>query len=268
MLFDGREYRWDGNTAIWANATSGNSSAGKDNIIEFVTSPNNPDALLRKPVVRGASAVVDHAYYWPHFTHIPAPADEDVMLFTISKVSGHASSRFGYAQNTSMISQLHTRLKMHDCTGVCVLHRWALIRDEKVAKRADTYIQQSTLGGSRDTQLRMLKIIKLMLANLHGEEDIFRFGHDVMRAKWQKLNAVVSRSRRFSLQTIPPQYCTYFNKTREPSPGDHSTAHLHAETFRFFLNRSGKLSPVGMLMFNLAWACSLCMGEVREGGGL
>lgn len=190
VLFDGREYRWDGNTAIWANATSGNSSAGKDNIIEFVTSPNNPDALLRKPVVRGASAVVDHAYYWPHFTHIPAPADEDVMLFTISKVSGHASSRFG----------------------------WALIRDEKVAKRADTYIQQSTLGGSRDTQLRMLKIIKLMLANLHGEEDIFRFGHDVMRAKWQKLNAVVSRSRRFSLQTIPPQYCTYFNKTREPSP--------------------------------------------------
>jgi hypothetical protein len=29
----------------------------------------------------------------PHFTHIPAPADDDVMLFTMTKLSGHDSSR-------------------------------------------------------------------------------------------------------------------------------------------------------------------------------
>jgi aspartate/methionine/tyrosine aminotransferase len=173
---------------MWANA-SGNYTNNED-IIEFVTSPNNPDALLRKPVVGGASAIVDHAYFWPHFTHIPAPSDEDVMLFTISKLSGHASSRFG----------------------------WALIKDEKVAKRVNDYIMQNTMGASRDTQLRMLGIIKVILANLHGKGDIFAFGQDVMSAKWRKLNAVVSRSRRISLQKIPPQYCTYFDKIREPSP--------------------------------------------------
>lgn len=186
MMFDGREYKWGGTTAAWTNA-SANST--KD-FIEFVTSPNNPDTVLRKPVLGGASTIVDHAYYWPHFTHIPAPADEDIMLFTVSKLSGHASSRFG----------------------------WALIRDEKVAKKAYDYVQMSIMGASRDTQLRMLKIIKVILANLHGKDDIFAFGHDVMRSKWRRLNTVASRSRRISLQKIPPQYCTYFKKIREPSP--------------------------------------------------
>uniref|UniRef100_A0ACD5W0Z7 Uncharacterized protein n=1 Tax=Avena sativa TaxID=4498 RepID=A0ACD5W0Z7_AVESA len=190
VLFDSRENHWEGNTARWANGTAGNSTKKNEDVIEFVTSPNNPDAVLRRPVVGGASAIVDHAYYWPHFTHIPAPADEDVMLFTVSKLSGHASSRFG----------------------------WALIRDEKVAQRAKDYIMQNTMGASRDTQLRMLTIINAILANLHGEEDIFAFGQDVMTAKWRRLNAVVSRSRRISLQKIPPQYCTYFGNIREPSP--------------------------------------------------
>ncbi|GJN17869.1 hypothetical protein PR202_gb04972 [Eleusine coracana subsp. coracana] len=191
-MFDGRKYRWDGTTDTWANATTHHSSTTKNktDIIEFVTSPNNPDALLHRPVLAGSAAIVDHAYYWPHFTHIPAPADENVMLFTMTKLSGHAGSRLG----------------------------WALIRDEKVAKRAYEYVQSNTMGASRDTQLRMLGIIKVMLANLHGEDDIFAFGHDVMRSRWRRLNAVVSRSRRISLQKIPPQYCKYFKRIREPSP--------------------------------------------------
>ncbi|TKW16437.1 hypothetical protein SEVIR_5G299650v4 [Setaria viridis] len=186
-MFDGREYRWGGTTALWGNA-SRNST---DGFIEFVTSPNNPDAQLYKPVLGGSAAViVDHAYYWPHFTHIPAPADEDVMMFTMSKPSGHAGSRFG----------------------------WALIRDQDVAKRANKYVQDSIMGASRDTQLRMLGIVKVMLANLHGEEDIFAFGHGVMRTRWRRLNAVVSRSRRISLQKMAPAYCTYFKRIRDPSP--------------------------------------------------
>uniref|UniRef100_A0A0A9EBX3 Alliinase C-terminal domain-containing protein n=1 Tax=Arundo donax TaxID=35708 RepID=A0A0A9EBX3_ARUDO len=185
-MFDGREYKWGGTTALWANASRDSTSG----FIEFVTSPNNPDALLREPVLGGSAVISDHAYYWPHFTHIPAPADEDVMMFTISKPSGHAGSRFG----------------------------WALIRDENVAKRAYDYVQMSIMGASRDTQLRMLGIVTVMLANLHGEDDIFAFGHDVMRSRWRRLNAVVSRSRRISLQKMAPQYCTYFKRIREPSP--------------------------------------------------
>ncbi|CAL4961700.1 unnamed protein product [Urochloa decumbens] len=192
VMFDGREYRWGGTTARWANASRANSTDG-GGFIEFVTSPNNPDAVLREPALAGspaAAAIFDRAYYWPHFTHIPAPADEDVMMFTMSKPSGHAGSRFG----------------------------WALIRDDAVAARALEYVSNSIMGASRDTQLRMLGIVKAMLAKLHGEDDIFAFGHDVMRTRWRRLNAVVSRSRRISVQKMAPEYCTYFHRIREPSP--------------------------------------------------
>jgi hypothetical protein len=91
-----------------------------------------------------------------------------------------------------------------------------------VAKRAYDYVSGSIMGASRDAQLRLLKIMKVMLANLHTEQDIFAFGHDVMRSRWRRLNDIVSRSRRFSLQKISPQYCTYFKRIREPSPGSRS----------------------------------------------
>jgi hypothetical protein len=89
-----------------------------------------------------------------------------------------------------------------------------------VAQRALDYVSNSNMGASRDTQLRMLGIVRFMLANLHGKDDIFGFGYDVMRSRWLRLSAVVSRSRRISLQKIKPQYCTYFNRVREPSPGE------------------------------------------------
>lgn len=68
-----------------------------EEVIEFVTSPNNPDGKLKKAVLEGPNVktIYDHAYYWPHFSAIPAPADEDLMIFTLSKLTGHAGSRFG-----------------------------------------------------------------------------------------------------------------------------------------------------------------------------
>lgn len=72
------------------------------NIIELITSPNNPDGKLRNSSVNDqgslAKRVYDLAYYWPHFTAIPSPADEDIMIFTLSKLTGHAGSRFGYVR--------------------------------------------------------------------------------------------------------------------------------------------------------------------------
>jgi len=66
--------------------------------IELVTSPNNPDGQLKKAILQGqyVKTIHDLAYYWPHFTPITQPAvDEDLMIFTLSKLTGHAGSRFG-----------------------------------------------------------------------------------------------------------------------------------------------------------------------------
>ncbi|KAG5246086.1 tryptophan aminotransferase-related protein [Salix suchowensis] len=158
--------RGRGDTSLWKN----NSDAGTE-IIEFVTSPNNPDGQLNKAVLHGSNVktIHDHAYYWPHFTAIPAPADGDVMIFTLSKLTGHAGSRFGRGHLPENV----------------------------------TYLALNTMGVSRDSQLRSLKLLKAVLAG--GGRDIFEFGHETMKKRWEKLNKVISMSKRFSLQKTCPQ---------------------------------------------------------------
>ncbi|RZC92368.1 hypothetical protein C5167_003975 [Papaver somniferum] len=93
-FYNSKNFEWEGDTAVWKNKSLPLSV----NFIEFVTSPNNPDGKLKDPVLlQGPSVktINDHAYYWPHYTAIPAHANEDLMIFTLSKLTGHGSSRFG-----------------------------------------------------------------------------------------------------------------------------------------------------------------------------
>ncbi|KAJ8485164.1 hypothetical protein OPV22_017649 [Ensete ventricosum] len=185
-LFETREYGWGGTTSNWANA----SVSSVTNFIEFVTSPNNPDGEFKQPVLGSSAVIFDHAYYWPHYSPILDPADEDVMLFTNSKISGHAGSRFG----------------------------WAVIKDEGVYERTTKYLSLNTVGVSRDTHLRVLKLIKVMITEKGGKGDIFEFGYRTLKARWSKLQELVSSSSRFSLQQLSAHYCNYFRTIRDPSP--------------------------------------------------
>lgn len=184
-FFRSVDYKFLGDTSMWKNSTDGNVS-----IIEFVTSPNNPDGLLKQAVVKGphAKAINDHAYLWPHYTAIPAPADEDLMIFTLSKLTGHAGSRFG----------------------------WALIKDEAVYEAMLTYASQISFGVSHDTQLVALKLLKFVVQG-KGRE-IFDFGFETMRNRWEILSKTLSVTSRFSIQEIEPQYCSFYQKVRDPSP--------------------------------------------------
>ncbi|KAF3445640.1 hypothetical protein FNV43_RR10816 [Rhamnella rubrinervis] len=186
VLFESKDFKFERNISLWKN-----NSDGRTNLIEFVTSPNNPDGQLNKAVLQGpnAKAIYDRVYYWPHFTAVPAPADDDIMLFSISKLTGHAGSRFG----------------------------WAVIKDEALFERMKTYVSLNTMGVSRDAQLRALKLINVVFQGRRGRE-IFEFGHTIMRKRWEKLNRTFSVSTRFSVQKIASQYCNFFHRVREPSP--------------------------------------------------
>ena len=59
-----------------------------DDIIEFVTSPNNPDGALREATYRNADVIYDYAYVWPHYVPVAKPMAQDLMLFTLSKITG------------------------------------------------------------------------------------------------------------------------------------------------------------------------------------
>ncbi|KAJ8760454.1 hypothetical protein K2173_015121 [Erythroxylum novogranatense] len=184
-FFQSVDYKFEGDASLWKN----NSDTSR-NMIEFVTSPNNPDGQLKEAVLHGANAkaIHDRAYYWPHFTAIPSPADGDVLIFSLSKLTGHAGSRFG----------------------------WALIKDKKIYERMGTYLTLNTMGVSRESQLRALKLLKVVL---QGEgRQIFEFGHDTMRTRWERFRKIISRSSRFSIQKITSQYCSFFNEVRAASP--------------------------------------------------
>ncbi len=87
-------FHWAGDATTFKQR-SGNEEA----YIELVTSPNNPDGRIQHAVVNGTGPVIhDLAYYWPHYTPITAPADHDLMLFTVSKCTGHAGTRIGYVR--------------------------------------------------------------------------------------------------------------------------------------------------------------------------
>lgn len=112
-FFKSLDFEFEGDASLWKNNSELNMA-----FIEFITSPNNPDGQLKKAVLQGSSVktIHDHAYYWPHFTAIPAPADEDLMIFTISKLTGHAGSRFGYQNQTKSLFYLissHEKITFH-----------------------------------------------------------------------------------------------------------------------------------------------------------
>ncbi|ONH90218.1 hypothetical protein PRUPE_8G041300 [Prunus persica] len=183
-FFRSMDYVFRGDASLLQNISDAT------NVIEFVTSPNNPDGQLNKANVQGpnAKAIYDRVYYWPHFTAIPTPANDDIMIFAISKLTGHAGSRFG----------------------------WAVVKDESVFQKMTMYTLIDSMGISRDAQLRALKILNVVLEG--GGKDFFEFGYNTMRKRWEKLRNILSVSNRFSLQKFAPKHCTFFKKTREPSP--------------------------------------------------
>lgn len=132
----------------WDLSLQWNTTADPANpsTVEIVTRPNNPNGAcgavyhttaaaavvcrrlcsrhdtgdLRQPMVQDDSRVLyDLAYNWPQFTSsCNQTLDHDTMIFTASKMSGHAGSRFG----------------------------WALVKDPEQAELMRAYISTQTLG--------------------------------------------------------------------------------------------------------------------------
>lgn len=165
--------------------------------IELVTSPNNPDGHVRKSKVNRSQGLLVHdlAYYWPQYTPISSPADHDLTLFTVSKSTGHAGMRIG----------------------------WALVKDKEVAKKMTKFIELNTIGVSKDSQLRAAKVLSAVSDSCEQEnslenESFFKFSHNVMANRWKQLRQVVHHSELFSLSQFTPAFCNFFNRVLEPQP--------------------------------------------------
>ncbi|KAI4336200.1 hypothetical protein L6164_014755 [Bauhinia variegata] len=166
--------------------------------IELVTSPNNPDGYVRHSVVNRTRGFLVHdlAYYWPQYTPISSPANNDLTLFTVSKSTGHAGMRIG----------------------------WALVKDKEVARKMTKFIELNTIGVSKDSQLRAAKVLKAVSDSCEEEgssqeaESFFKYSYNIMEHRWKQLRVAVQRSGMFSLPTFSPAFCTFFSQVLEPHP--------------------------------------------------
>ncbi|KAK7301484.1 hypothetical protein RJT34_12349 [Clitoria ternatea] len=166
--------------------------------IEVVTSPNNPDGHVRGSKVNRSQGYLVHdlAYYWPQYTPISSPADHDLTLFTVSKSTGHAGMRIG----------------------------WALVKDHEVAKKMTKFIELNTIGVSKDSQLRAAKVLRAvsdsweLQGNSQEDESFFKFSHKLMANRWKQLRLVVEQNGLFSLPKFSTAFCTFFNQVLEPQP--------------------------------------------------
>ncbi|CAA7035993.1 unnamed protein product [Microthlaspi erraticum] len=160
--------------------------------IEMMTSPNNPDGTIREPVVNRSGKVIhDFAYYWPHYTPITRRQDHDLMLFTFSKITGHAGSRIG----------------------------WALVKDIEVAKRMVQYLTINSIGVSKESQTRATTILNEITKICRNKsESFFEYGFEKMKSRWERLREVVDSGDTFTLPNYPQAFCNFFGKSISNSP--------------------------------------------------
>ncbi|XP_047320737.1 L-tryptophan--pyruvate aminotransferase 1-like [Impatiens glandulifera] len=180
-------YEWAGDAKTYK---------GEGPFVEFVTFPNNPDGEMREVAVKGTTEgklVHDLAYYWPQYTPINVCANHDIMLFTLSKCTGHAGSRIG----------------------------WALVKDEVVARKMIKFMEVTTIGVSKEAQIRAAKILEVVTESCPslGPENFFQHSRLIMADRWKRLREVVKEMEFFSLLDYPKSYCNFANvySTTQPA---------------------------------------------------
>ncbi|CAL1395253.1 unnamed protein product [Linum trigynum] len=200
-LLQSRLYEWGGDAKTYDDEDK------TAPFIEVVTSPNNPDGSLREAMVankteNGGKLIHDLAYYWPNYTPITRPADNDIMLFTLTKCTGHAGSRIG----------------------------WALVKDVAVAQKMTSFMQITTIGVSKDSQLQAAKILQVVADDCESKAGAFGYGGDdadrtffgecrkVMAGRWEKLREVVKGKDVFGLPKYPKRYCNFSGRYFQPAP--------------------------------------------------
>lgn len=155
--------------------------------VEIITSPNNPDGKipLNDTLSSQTDQLFDLSYNWNQYT-LPIEYNQDVMIFSLSKATGHASTRIG----------------------------WALFKDASVAQQVTNHIEYSTCGVSIEAQTKAIKILKHQLST---NNTCFKYGRKILTKRHRELNNMklpftkISNNGMFLwLQMVNPE--EYFTK--------------------------------------------------------
>jgi len=207
-------FHWNADT----NVPTCNASSP---LIEFIASPNNPDGERRTPraMCYNAMRVIDHAYYWPHFVAIDKIVNYDhstVALFTLSKLSGHASTRIG----------------------------WAITGSATLASAMKRWISTSHIANPYEAQVRAANLIESISFR---PTSLFSFARKQMVFRWEVIVSIFSKSRFWHLQERDVKaYDTFFERDAyTPSPAYAWVEYLGEDDAFSLLKSVGVLSIPG-----------------------
>ena len=127
--------------------------------IEWITYPNNPDGMHQKPSfqINPAKQIYDTVYHWPSYTRDIQPLDHNIMIFSLSKLSGHASTRLG----------------------------WAFVKNKEIAKLMESYIWLQTTHVSLESVLFGHHVLFTIS---RFKDNYFDFIYSRLIDRWEKVN--------------------------------------------------------------------------------
>lgn len=95
-----------------------------------------------------------------------------------------------------------------------------------MAKRMIKFIEVSTIGVSKESQLRAAKILEVIYEgceNGHANtENFFQYGQCILTTRWNKLRDVLKQSDLFSLANYPTLYCNFTGEFTTAHPGNYN----------------------------------------------
>ena len=148
-----------------ANYTFVGPNTAKDasKVAELVTYPNNPTNEFRKPMYPNAACTIhDQVYWWPSLSNLSeggAPLDTSISMFSMSKLTGHAGTRLG----------------------------WALVDDPKMAALMGEYISGVQLHVSVDAMHRSQTVLSYLVDK--DNLAFFDWARETLTRRWEIVNA-------------------------------------------------------------------------------
>jgi len=157
----------------WADETNAEAAEAKGSLIEIVVSPSNPANLLhgdqadiKAPKER---QIWDLVYYWPSsFADGDAlvPLEEDIMIFSLSKLAGYAAHRFG----------------------------WPWVRDSEVAADMSNYLSVTTQSYPANEMLFSINILQNILESIGTKDDFFKLVQMELMDRYTQMEEVLAQS--------------------------------------------------------------------------
>lgn len=129
----------------------------------ILTAPNNPTGsfdLYDEHLGKSGIDIVDACYNWPQYCDV-RKLDDEILIFSLSKATGHAGTRLG----------------------------WALFKNKELASQVKRSVEMTTMGVSHMAQdVGRFVLHREVSRFAQGKDNVFSAGRQVLNERWDILN--------------------------------------------------------------------------------